>query len=43
MAALKAEKSLDWDGKLGKITNDSDANKLLERQYRKGYNYPKYK
>lgn len=43
MAALKAGKSLDWDGKLGKITNDSDANKLLERQYRKGYNYPKYK
>jgi hypothetical protein len=43
MAALKAGKSLDWDGKLGKITNDSEANKLLERQYRKGYTYPKYR
>jgi hypothetical protein len=43
MAALKASKSLDWDGKLGKITNDIEANKLLERQYRKGYSYPKWK
>jgi hypothetical protein len=43
MAALKAGKSLDWDGKLGKITNDIEANKLLERQYRKGYSYPKWK
>jgi predicted dehydrogenase len=40
MAALKAGKSLEWDGKKELITNDASANKLLEREYRKGYKYP---
>ncbi len=40
MAALKAGKSLDWDGQKEIITNDIDANKYLSREYRKGYGYP---
>ena len=41
MASLKAGKSLDWDGQKEIITNDKSANKFLEREYRKGYKYPK--
>lgn len=40
MASMRAGKSLDWDGQKEIITNDKEANKLLERKYRKGYTYP---
>ena len=40
MASMRAGKSLDWDGEKEIITNDKEANKLLERKYRKGYTYP---
>jgi len=35
--AIKAGKKLMWDGPGFKITNDSDANKLLRREYRTGW------
>ena len=41
IASLKHGKSLDWDGKREIITNEPAANKLLSRNYRKGYDYPK--
>ncbi len=41
MLSLKLGKSLDWDGEKERITNDEAANKLLRRDYRKGYEYPK--
>lgn len=40
MASMRAGKSLDWDGQKEIITNDKEANKLLERKYREGYTYP---
>ncbi len=41
IASLRHGKMLEWDGKRELITNEPAANKLLERQYRKGYTYPK--
>ncbi len=41
MVSLKLGRSLDWDGAKERITNDEAANKLLRRDYRKGYEYPK--
>lgn len=35
--ALRAGKKLFWDGPAMKVTNDEDANKLLHREYRKGW------
>jgi predicted dehydrogenase len=35
--AIRAGKKLEWDGANFKITNDSDANKLLRREYRTGW------
>lgn len=37
LAAYRAGKKLDYDGKTGKITNDSAANSLLTKEYRKGW------
>jgi predicted dehydrogenase len=41
VAALRHGKSLEWDGKREVITNEPAANRLLERAYRKGYQYPR--
>ena len=41
MLSMKAGRSIDWDGEKGVIKNDSEANKLLERSYRAGWEYPK--
>jgi len=41
MLSLKAGRSIEWDGEKGLIKNDPEANKLLERAYRKGWEYPK--
>jgi predicted dehydrogenase len=35
--ALRAGKKLLWDGPAMKVTNDKEANKLLHREYRKGW------
>jgi predicted dehydrogenase len=40
--AQKHGRSIEWDGKNEVILNDSEANKLLERQYRKPWDYPKF-
>jgi len=37
LAAYRAGKKLDYDGKTGKVTNDSSANALLTKEYRKGW------
>lgn len=39
--SLRHGTSLDWDGARQRITNEAAANKLLAREYRKGYAYPK--
>ncbi|HOW65235.1 MAG TPA: Gfo/Idh/MocA family oxidoreductase [Candidatus Paceibacterota bacterium] len=35
--ALRAQKKLAWDGPRMRITNDDNANKLLQREYRSGW------
>jgi predicted dehydrogenase len=41
MLSMKAGRSIDWDGQKSQIINDPEANKLLERAYREGWEYPK--
>ena len=41
MISLKLGRSLEWDGAKEHIVGDDAANKLLRRQYRKGWEYPK--
>ena len=41
MLSLKLGKSIEWDGAKERIVGDDAANKLLRRDYRKGYEYPK--
>ena len=41
MLSMKAGRSIEWDGQNSIIKNDVEANKLLERAYRKGWEYPK--
>jgi predicted dehydrogenase len=41
MLSLKHGKSLEWDGEKERIVGDEAANKLLRRDYRKGWEYPK--
>ena len=40
MLSLKAGRSLVWDGEKERIVGDDAANKLLRREYRKGWAYP---
>ena len=40
MISMKVGRSLDWDGATERIVGDEAANKLLRRDYRKGYDYP---
>ena len=35
--AVRAQKKLLWDGPNLKVTNDAEANKLLQRDYRQGW------
>ena len=41
MLSLKHGRSLEWDGEKERIIGDEAANKLLRRNYRKGWEYPK--
>lgn len=40
MLSLKLGRSIEWDGVKEECVNDADANKLLRREYRKGWEYP---
>jgi predicted dehydrogenase len=41
MLSMKLGRSIEWDGVKERIVGDDAANKLLRRDYRKGYEYPK--
>ncbi|MBE7539402.1 MAG: Gfo/Idh/MocA family oxidoreductase [Opitutaceae bacterium] len=40
MISMKLGRSLQWDGAKERVIGDDAANKLLRRDYRKGYEYP---
>ena len=40
MISYKVGRSIEWDGAKERILNDDAANKLLRREYRKGWTYP---
>ena len=40
MASMKLGRSISWDADKWECRNDADANKLLRRDYRKGWEYP---
>lgn len=40
MVSIKLGRSLEWDGAKERVVGDDAANKLLRRDYRKGYEYP---
>ena len=37
IVALRAERPIEYDGALGRVTNVLDANRFLSREYRKGW------
>lgn len=41
MLALKLGRSLEWDGAKEQVLGDPEANRLLRREYRKGWEYPR--
>ena len=41
MLSLKLGRSVEWDGEKEVIVGDPKANKLLSREYRKPWEYPK--
>jgi predicted dehydrogenase len=41
MLSLKLGRSLEWDGAKEIVVGDPAANKLLRREYRKGWEYPR--
>ena len=41
MLSLKLGRSIDWDGEKEQIPGDTEANKLLRREYRGEWEYPK--
>jgi len=41
MLSMKLGRSVKWDGEKGKIIGDAEASKLLQRDYRKPWEYPK--
>jgi predicted dehydrogenase len=41
MLSMKHGRSLNWDGEKERVIGDDAANKLLRREYRKGWEYPK--
>ena len=40
MLSMKLGRSIEWDGVKEVIPGDEAANKLLRREYRKGWEYP---
>ena len=40
MVSMKVGRSLEWDGVAERVIGDEAANKLLRRDYRKGWEYP---
>jgi len=40
MVSMKVGRSIDWDGERDRVLRDDAANKLLRRDYRKGWEYP---
>ena len=40
MLSYKLGRSVEWDGEKEQCVGDEDANKLLRREYRKGWEYP---
>ncbi len=40
MLSYKLGRSVEWDGEKGLVIGDDAANKLLRREYRKGWEYP---
>ena len=41
MLAFKLGRSIAWDGVKEEVPGDREANRLLRRDYRKGWEYPK--
>ncbi len=41
MMSLKLGRSVQWDGAKEQVVDDKEANKLLSRPYRKGWEYPR--
>jgi hypothetical protein len=41
MLSLKLGRSVEWDGAKERIVGDPEANKLLQRAYRRPWEYPK--
>jgi len=41
MLSMKHGRSIEWDGEKERIIGDDTANRLLRREYRKGYQHPK--
>ncbi len=41
MLSYKLGRSIEWDGAKGQIVGDAEANKMLSRQYRSPWKYPK--
>jgi hypothetical protein len=41
MLSLKLGRSITWDGDKEEVRGDREANRLLRRDYRKGWEYPK--
>jgi hypothetical protein len=37
MVAMRADQPIEYDGATGRVTNVADANRFLDRQYRKGW------
>jgi hypothetical protein len=40
MLSLKLGRSVDWDGEKERVVGDDAANRLLRRDYRKGWEFP---
>jgi hypothetical protein len=40
MLSLKLGRSLSWDGRTETVNGDAEANRHLQREYRKGWEYP---
>ena len=40
MLAYKLGRSVEWDGEKEEVVGDAEANRLLRREYRKGWDYP---
>jgi predicted dehydrogenase len=41
MVSYKLGRGIEWDGRKEEVVGDREANRLLERKYRKGWEYPK--